>query len=89
MAVLLESQITAGKRMTQVAEVSGLPQAELVRSMLEASGLRVEILTSGAGIAYGVTVGALARVHLFVGCEHVQEARRLLAKFWEECLTGS
>ena len=64
-----------------MAEVSGLPQAAMVRSMLEAFGLRVEILTSGAGIAYGVTVGALARVHLFVGCAPVQEERRLLAKF--------
>ena len=78
-----ESQLTAGERMTQIAEVYGLPQGELLRSMLEAAGIRVEMLTSGAGRAYGFTIGALARVQLFVEYAHAQEARRLLAQFRE------
>jgi hypothetical protein len=69
--------------MTQIAEVYGLPQGELLRSMLEAAGIRVEMLTSGAGRAYGFTIGALARVQLFVEYAHAQEARRLLAQFRE------
>ena len=84
-----ESQPTAGERMTLVAEASGLPQAELLRSMLEAAGVRVELLAAGAGVAYGFTVGALARVQLFVECSHVQEALRLLTQIREDNLTSS
>ena len=57
--------------------------------MLEASGLRGQLLTSGAGVAYGFTMGVLARVQIFVECVHKREALRLLEPFRGDNLTIS
>ena len=57
----------------------GLPAAELIRSLLEAAGLKVLMTPSGAGVAYGFTVGPLARTEIYVPSESAAQARALIA----------
>ena len=57
----------------------GLPEAELIRSLLEAAGLKVLMTPSGAGVAYGFTVGPLARTEIYVPGESATQARAIIA----------
>jgi len=62
-------------------EVQGRLEAELIKSMLEASGIQVELFQEAVGHhVYPVMVDGLGRVQIFVAKENLSEARRIIAQ---------
>src|SRR5918996_1902491 len=55
-----------GHDLVQVYRAWGAPQAELVRSILEANGIRPALFGEGANRVYNMTVGPLAEVRIMV-----------------------
>jgi hypothetical protein len=62
-----------------LTSAAGLPEANLLRSLLEANGISVLFVGESAGPAYGFTVGTLGRVDLWVPHERQVEAADLVA----------
>lgn len=65
-----------------VHEVSGELQAELMRGLLEAQGIRVMLNQEGAGRAYGLNVGRLGQVRILVPTSQLEEARSILNDYF-------
>lgn len=56
----------------------GLPRAELLRSVIEGSGITCFVRHAGAGAVYAVNVGALAEFELFVPQSEAARAAELI-----------
>lgn len=56
----------------------GQLEADMVRLMLEAAGITVIQRRESAGTVYGLTVGPLGEVHLYVPSSQFEEARELI-----------
>jgi hypothetical protein len=56
----------------------GQGEGTLVKSYLEAHGVPVMSTQEGAGAAYGINVGLMGEVHLFVAKRHVEKAKDLI-----------
>ncbi len=65
-----------------VIEVSGEFQANLLRNLLEAQGIKVFLNQEGAGKAYGLTVGPLGQVQILVPEYQSQEARQIVDDYY-------
>jgi len=66
-------------------EVNGRLEAELIESMLNARGIKVELFQEAVGhTAFPVTVDGLGRVQIFVPKEQAQEAQRILKEYHEK-----
>ena len=65
-----------------VYSAGGMPEANLVRSVLEGAGIPVLLLGESAGTAIGLTVGTLAFVEVWVPREREAEAQMILAGLW-------
>ncbi len=65
-----------------VTEVSGELQADLMRNLLEAQGIKVFLNQEGAGKAYGLTVGPLGQVQVLVPKSKIQEARQIVDDYY-------
>ncbi len=65
-----------------VIEVSGEFQANLLRNLLEAQGIKVFLNQEGAGKAYGFTVGPLGQVQVLVPEHQSQEARQIVDDYY-------
>jgi len=62
-------------------EVQGRLEAELIKSMLEASGIQVELFQEAVGHhVYPVMVDGLGRVQVFVAKEDLSAARHIIAQ---------
>jgi hypothetical protein len=70
------------ERWQVVVEVAGEIQAEILRGMLEAQGIKVWISQEGAGRAYGLGVGRLGRVQILVPEEHLEQSKALLDEYY-------
>jgi hypothetical protein len=70
------------ERWEVIVEVAGQLQAEIMRGMLEAQGIKVWISQEGAGKAYGVNVGRLGRVQILVPAGEVEQAKALLDEYY-------
>ncbi len=64
-----------------VETVSGLIEAEILRGLLEAAGVKVELSHEAALSAYSLSVGRLARVELMVRAEQETLARQVIAEY--------
>lgn len=64
-----------------LTEVSGRPEAEFLKSYLEAQGIEVELFQESVGQTMGLTVNGLGTVQIFVPKEKAAEARQLLDEF--------
>jgi hypothetical protein len=64
-----------------VETVSGLMEAEILRGLLEAAGVKVELSHEAALSAYSLGVGRLARVELMVRVEQESLARQVIAEY--------
>jgi hypothetical protein len=54
-------------------------EAEMIKSALEAEGIRSELFQEGAGHwAYPTTIGPLGRVQIFVPKDRLEQARQWL-----------
>lgn len=65
-----------------VIEVSGEFQANMLRNLLEAQGIKVFLNQEGAGKAYGLTVGPLGQVQVLVPEHQSQEARQIVDDYY-------
>lgn len=65
-----------------VVEVSGEFQANMLRNLLEAQGIKVFLNQEGAGKAYGLTVGPLGQVQVLVPEQQIQEARQIADDYY-------
>lgn len=62
----------------EVYSANGQLEADMIRLMLEASGLHVITNQESAGAVYGLTVGPLGEVMILVPENEVEEANALL-----------
>ena len=63
-------------------EAAGRLEAEAIRSLLEAEGIRVELIQEAVGhLIYPVTVDGLGRVQIFVPKRQIEEARAWLKAY--------
>jgi hypothetical protein len=65
-----------------VTEVSGELQANLLRNLLEAQGIKVFLNQEGAGKAYGLTVGPMGQVQVLVPENQIQNARQIVDEYY-------
>lgn len=72
-----------------VETVSGLMEAEILRGLLEAAGVAVELSHEAALSAYSLGVGRLARVEIMVRAEQADQARRVLDDYRSGALASS
>lgn len=64
-------------------EVSGAPQAELLRGLLEAQGIMVVLSQEGLSHSvFSLTVGPLATVQVLVPSSQVEQARIVLDRYY-------
>jgi hypothetical protein len=62
-----------------LTEVNGRMQADLLKSYLEAEGIKVELFQEAVGHhIYPVMIDGLARVQIFVPKDQAADARKLL-----------
>lgn len=67
-----------------LTEVQGRWQADLLKSYFEASGIDVELFQESLGQhIYPTTLDILGNVQLFVPKEQLEEARKLLAEYFD------
>jgi len=71
-----------GGKWELIIEVSGELQANLLRNLLEAQGIKVFLNQEGAGKAYGLTVGPLGQVQVLVPEQQSQEARQIVDDYY-------
>lgn len=71
-----------GENWEVVHQVSGELQAELLRGLLEAQGIRVMLNQEGAGRAYGINVGRLGQVQILVLTSQLETARSILNDYF-------
>ena len=64
-----------------IERVPGELQAEILRGLLEAQGVRVFLSQEGAGRAIGLSVGPLAEVEILVPAESRQLAQQVLEDY--------
>ena len=65
----------------KVGSVSGKIEAEILRGLLEASGISVWLVHEAAATIYGLGVGPLAIVDLMVPTDQAEEASRILESY--------
>ena len=65
-----------------IIEVSGELQADLLRNLLEAQGIKVFLNQEGAGRAYGLTVGPMGQVQVLVPEHQSQEANQIVEDYY-------
>ena len=70
------------ERWEVILEVAGEIQAEIMRGMLEAQGIKVWISQEGAGRAYGLGVGRLGKVQILFPAEDVEQSKALLDEYY-------
>jgi hypothetical protein len=64
-----------------VDKVHGQLQAEIMKGLLEAQGIRVWLNQEGAAHAYAVAVGTLGMVEVLVPSSEVEKARQVLEAY--------
>ena len=67
-----------------LTEVNGRMQADLLKSYLEAEGIKVELFQEAIGHhIYPVMIDGLARVQVFVPKTQAADARKLMESFYQ------
>lgn len=61
-----------------VEEAHGHLEGEIIRASLEANDIPVQVFQESAGIVYGLTIGSLGLVKIWVPEEYEAAARELL-----------
>ena len=64
-----------------LAVSAGDLQAELIRGLLEAQGIQVQLSQEGAGRAIGLSVGPLGEVEILVANTQLDEARKIMEDY--------
>jgi hypothetical protein len=69
------------RKIVAVYQVSGQLEGEFIKNFLEAHDIPTGLAQESAGIAYGLTIGALGTVEVLVPEDFVDKARQLLDDF--------
>jgi hypothetical protein len=64
-----------------IITVQGELQAEVMRGLLEAQGIPVNLSQEGVARAYGLGVGPLSEVDIMVPDQYVEEADRVIERY--------
>jgi len=65
-----------------LTEANGRPQADLLKSYLNAHAIEVELVQEAVGhLIYPVMIDGLGRVQIFVRKDQLEDARQLLAAY--------
>ena len=64
--------------LVSVGTADGQVEAEIIKGLLTANGVEVWISQESAGLALGLTVGAMGEVEIMVRAEQAEQARSLL-----------
>ena len=72
----------AEQEWTLVDKVHGQLQAEILKGLLEAQGVRVWLNQEGAAHAYAVAIGTLGMVEILVPSSEVEKARQVLQAYY-------
>jgi hypothetical protein len=67
--------------LVKVETVSGLMEAEILRGLLEAAGVMVELSHEAALSVYSLGVGRMARVEVMVRAEQEDLARNVIQEY--------
>ncbi len=74
----------------EIAMISGDLQAEILRGLLEAQGIRVWLSQEGGGHSvYSLTVGELGTVHILVPASQSQAAQAVLQDYYSGKFEGT
>lgn len=71
-----------------VEVVNGDFQAQLLRGLLEAQGITVQLSQEGAGRAIGLSIGALGEVQILVPSDSKAFAQQILKDYYEGKFTS-
>lgn len=69
------------KAWVKITTVQGELQAELMRGLLEAQGISVQLVQEGLARVYGLGVGPLAEVEIMVPAEQRSDALDVLERY--------
>jgi len=75
-------------RWQAVDEVPGQLQAEILRGMLEAQGIKVALSQEGIGDILAATIVPMGRVQILVAEQDFERARELLDSYYAGTLTN-
>lgn len=64
-----------------ITTVAGRPEAEIIKSFLNAEGIECELSQEAAGSVFGLSVGILGEVEIFVPSSQADKARRMVAEY--------
>jgi hypothetical protein len=64
-----------------VETTSGVIEAEIIRGLLESSGITVRLSYEAVSTVFGLGVGPLAEVDLLVPADQEHDARRILTDY--------
>ncbi len=74
----------------EIDEVAGDLQAEILRGLLEAQGIKVFLSQEGGGHSvYALTVGVMGTVHILVPASQSQAAQAILQEYYSGKLEGT
>jgi hypothetical protein len=68
--------------MVKIATLYDPAEAEVLRGLLEAQGIRVLLTKEAAAQVYGTFVGSMSEIEIYVPNEHEAAARQLLDEFF-------
>jgi len=63
-------------------------EAEIIKAALEAQRIQSEIYQEGAGLVYGLTVGLLGEVEIWVAADHFEAAQAWLHAYDNDAIEG-
>lgn len=63
-------------------------EAEIIKAALEAQGIQTELYQEGAGLVYGLTVGLLGEVEIWVDADHFETAQIWLHAYDNDTIEG-
>jgi hypothetical protein len=69
--------------LVKIASAAGQVEAEILRSLLEANNIQVQLSYESAGTAIGLAVGPLAEVEILVRADQQTDAEALLDDYYE------
>lgn len=64
-----------------IETVAGRPEAEFIKSFLNAEGIDVELSQEAAGSVFGLSVGTLGEVEILVPTSKAGRARRMVEEY--------
>lgn len=71
-------------QLSRIAVLNDPIQAEVMRGLLEAQGIKVMLSKEAASTVYGLTAGAFSEVEVFVPESQAEEAKRIINESYGE-----